>query len=242
MERFDFEEEPIKRQAPKLNILDCCSVLVVLATVVIGGFMLYVFINPSSPVNPLYPRLPTPFLFPTPTITPIQLEPTWTPTFVEASETPTLAPTITLQPSPTGFSLVPPTRTPSPSPTAKAPYGATITSIPSTIIHPDLGCGWFGIGGSVTDAKNAPVLYMTLRLSGSLDGNVINSITVSGTALDYGPSGFEFKLGTAPVASDKLLTLQLLDQDGVPQASNVYLVTYNDCKRNLILVRFKKGT
>ncbi len=242
MEKFDFEEEPVKRQAPKLNPLDCCSLVVVLATFVIGGLLLYLFVNPSSPINPLYPRIPTPLLFPTATITPIQLEPTWTPTFVDATETATLAPTITLQPSPTGFSLVPPTRTPKPTATAKAPYSATVTAIPSTIIHPDLGCGWFGIGGSVNDAKNAPVLYMTLRLSGSVSGSVINSITVSGTALDYGPSGFEFKLGTTPVASDKLLTLQLRDQNGVAQASNVYVVTYNDCKRNLILVRFKKGS
>ncbi len=241
MEKFDFEEEPVKRQVPKLNPLDCCSVLVVLATFVIGGFLLYIFVNPTTPYNPLYPRLPTPFLFPTATITPIQLEPTWTPTFIDASPTATLAPTITLQPSPTGFSLVPPTRTPKPSATAKAPYSATITAIPSTIIHPDLGCGWFGIGGSVNDASNAPVLYMTLRLTGSLNGQVINSLTVSGTALDYGPSGFEFKLGNTPVASDKLLTLQLLDQNGNLQSSNIYLVTYNDCKRNLILVRFKKG-
>ncbi len=241
MERFDFEEEPVQHQAPKLNPLDCCSILVVLATLVIGGFILFVFVNPSTPFNLLYPRIPTPFLFPTATITPIQLEATWTPTFIDASPSATLAPTITLQPSPTSFSLVPPTRTPSPSPTAKAPYSSSVTAIPSTIIHPDLGCGWFGIGGSVTDASNAPVLYMTLRLTGSVSGSVVNSITVSGTALDYGPSGFEFKLGNVPVASDKLLTLQLLDQNGVPQASNVYIVTYNDCKRNLILIRFKKS-
>ncbi len=241
MEKFDFEEEPVQHRAPKLNPLDGCTILVVLAALLIGGFMLYLFVNPATPLNVLYPRIPTPFLFPTPTITPIQLEPTWTPTFIDGSPTATLAPTITLQPSPTGFSLVPPTRTPKPSATAKAPYSSTVTAIPSTIIHPDLGCGWFGIGGSVVDANGAPVLYMTLRLTGSLEGNVINSLTVSGTALDYGPSGFEFNLGNAPVASDKLLTLQLLDQNGIPQASNVYVVTYNDCKRNLILIRFKKG-
>lgn len=241
MEKFDFEEEPVQRQAPKLNPLDCCSLIVVLGTLLLAGGFLYVFINPATPYNPLYPRIPTPLLFPTPTLTPIQLEATWTPTFVSSTDTATLAATITLQPSPTLLSLVPPTRTPSPSPTAKAPYSSTVTAIPSTIIHPDLGCGWFGIGGTVSDANNSPVIGMPLRLAGSIGGDAVNVLTVSGTALDYGPSGFEFKLGVAPVASDKLLTLQLLDQNGVPQASNVYVVTYNDCKRNLILVRFKKG-
>jgi hypothetical protein len=241
MEKFDFEDEPVKRQRPRINFLDCFSVLALVITVVVGVFYAYVFVNPTTPLNPLFPKLPTPFLFPSATITPIQLEPTWTPTFVQLTDTPTLAPTITLQPSPTIISLVPPTRTPSPSPTPRAPYGVTITAIPSTIIHPDAGCSFFGIGGSVVDANNTPVLYMTLRLSGTLGGDVVNKLTVSGTALDYGQSGFEFQLGTAPLASSKLLTLQLLDQSGVAQADNVYIITYNDCKRNLILVRFKKN-
>jgi hypothetical protein len=240
MEKFDFEDERGKRQGPRLSILDLVTALVVLLALAIGGFMVYVFVKPATALNPLYPKVPTPFLFPSATITPLQLEATWTPTFVNVTDTPTLAPTITLQPSPTFFSLVPPTRTPPASPTARAPYGVTVTAIDSTIIHPDLGCGWFGIGGSVVDANNAPVLYMTLKLSGSLGGDVINMLTVSGTRLDYGPAGFEFKLGTAPVASNKLLTLQLIDQKGQQLADNIYIVTYNDCKKNLILVRFKK--
>jgi hypothetical protein len=57
--------------------------------------------------------------------------------------------------------------------------------------------------------------------------------------LQFGQSGFEFMLGDKPIASNKLLTLQLLGQDGLPKAENVYIITYNDCKKNLILVRFK---
>ncbi len=241
MEKFDFEQEPTQRQPPKLNPLDCFSVAVVLLTFLIGGLLIYIFVNPSTPLNVLYPRIPTPFLFPTSTPTPIQLEATWTATITDATDTATLAPTITLQPSPTTISLVPPTRTPSPSPTAKAPFGASVQYVPSTVIHPDVGCAWFGVGGTVNDASNAPVIGMALRLSGSLQGSPINVITVSGTALDYGQSGFEFKLGDAPMATNKLLTLQLLDQNGVPQAGNVYIISYNDCKRNLILIRFKKN-
>jgi len=160
---------------------------------------------------------------------------------VFTTETPTLAPTITLQPSPTTVSLVPPSKTPPPSPTPKAPYSATVSAIESTIIHPDLGCEWYGIGGSVVDSSGAPVLFMTLHLTGSIDGETVEKLTVSGTALDYGPSGFEFRLGTTPVASNKLLNLQLLDQSGAQQAEDVPLITYADCDKNLILVRFKKG-
>ncbi len=240
-ERFDFEEEPVKRRGPQLSLWDALTALTLLAAFGIGAFFVYLFINPTTPLNPLQPHIPTQFVPPTATITPIQLGATWTPTFIDVTDTATLAPTITLQPSPTTFSLVPPTKTPIPTSTPKAPYSATVSAIESTIIHPDLSCNWFGVGGSVVDAQNAPVLYMTLRLTGTVDGKPIDKVTVSGTTLDYGQSGFEFVLGDKPIASNKLLTLQLLGQDGLPKAENVYVITYNDCKKNLILVRFKEN-
>jgi len=240
-ERFDFEldEAPVERRQSRLNVLDVLTVLVLLAAVTMAAFMAYVFIFPQTSLNPLKPRIPTPFEFPTATITPLQLEATWTPTLVISTESPTLAPTITLMPSQTPFSLVPPTKTPPATATPRAPYGATITAIESTIIHPEEGCGWFGIGGSVVDSSNAPKLYMTLRLSGSINGQPVEKLTVSGTALDYGQSGFEFELGNTPVASNKLLILQLFNQAGQRQADDIPIVTYDDCNKNLILVRFK---
>jgi hypothetical protein len=242
-EDFGFDE-PVKRPSPKLNILDMLSVVVLLTALCLGVFFVYLFVNPTSPVNLLQPHIPTPFLFPTPTITPLQLQATWTPTFISGTETGTLAPTITLQPSNTPLSLVPPTRTPSPVPstsTPKAPYSVSVSAIDSTIIHPDLACKWTGIGGTVVDASGAPVLYRTLRLTGSFNGKPIDKLTVSGTALDYGQSGFEFVLGDTPMSTTKLLTLQLLDQGGLPLSENIYIVTYSDCKKNLILVRYKEN-
>ncbi len=240
-ERFDFEldQEPGERPRSRFNILDLLTVLVLLVAGIAAVFMSYVFFFPHTSLNPLKPRIPTPFDFPTATITPLQLEATWTPTVVLVTDTPTLAPTITLMPSPTSISLVPPTKTPPATATPRAPYGATITAIESTIIHPEQGCGWFGIGGSVVDSSNAPVLYMTLRLSGSINGQPVEKLTVSGTALDYGQSGFEFELGKSPVASNKLLILQLFNQAGQRQADDIPIVTYDDCSKNLILVRFK---
>ena len=238
-ERFDFEEEPVERHGPRLNILDLFTALVVLITIAAAAFFIYLFVEPATPLNPLQPKVPTPFDFPTATITPLQLEATWTPTAVFVTDTATLAPTITVQPSQTPVSLVPPTRTLKPTETPEAPFGANVTPIESTIIHPELGCGWFGIGGSVVDDKNAPVLFMTLRLTGSLDGKPVDELRVSGTALDYGQSGFEFELGKSPVASSKLLILQLFNQAGEKLANDIPIVTYNDCNKNLILVRYK---
>lgn len=242
-EDFGFDE-PVKRPRPHVSPWDLLAVLTLLVALGIGGFFLFLFVNPTSPINVLQPHLPTPFLFPTATITPIQLEATWTPTFIMGTDTPTLAPTITLQPSSTPISLVPPSRTPTvppPTSTPKAPYSVTVSAIDSTIIHPDQACNWTGIGGSVVDASGAPVLYRTLRLTGTFNGKSVNMVTVSGVALDYGQSGFEFQLGDTPIASNKLLTLQLLDQGGLPLAQNVYVVTYSDCKKNLVLVRYKEN-
>ncbi len=245
-EDFGFDE-PVQRPRPQLSFWDMLAILVVLATLAVVAVFAYLLFSPNTPLNQFQPGIPTAVLLPSATITPIQLEATWTPTFIQGTDTPTLAPTITLEPSYTPISLVPPTKTPSPTlpPTAtatpKAPYSFTTNAIDSTIIHPDLGCNWTGIGGTVVDASGAPVLYRTLRLTGSVDGKLVDKLTVSGTALDYGQSGFEFVLGDSPVASSKALTLQLLDQGGLPLAPNLYVVTYSDCKRNLILVRYKEN-
>jgi hypothetical protein len=242
IEKFDFEvdDEPPKPPRHLPGLVDVLTVLVLLVALAIGAFMFYVFLNPQTPLNPLYPNIPTPFRFPTSTVTPIQMESTWTPTFVEATVTPTLAPTFTLQPSATVVSFVPPSRTPSPSPTSEPPYSANVSAIASTFIRADSDCNWLGVGGSVVDADNTPVLYMTLRLTGKLNDEPVEKLTVSGTALDYGPAGFELKLGTTPVDSNSL-RLQLLDQSGIAQAQDVAIVTYKDCSKNLILVRYKKN-
>ena len=245
MDSFDFDDKPVKGPGPQLNIWDLLSVLVLIATLGIGAFFIFLFVNPTTALNPLKPRIPTPFLFPTGTITPIQLASTWTPTFNAVTDTPTLAPTFTLEPSATGFSLVPPSRTPTITATPKAPFTSSPPqAIQSTIIAhlADLGCNWQGVGGTVDDANGSPIVGMVLRLTGELAGKPINLTTVSGVSPDYGKSGYEFALSTTtPVASTDPLTLQLLDQAGLPQANNVYVVTSSSCTKNLVLVRFKKN-
>lgn len=242
MEKFDFEEEEAKPSGSRFNFLDVLTALVLIATVAISAYVVYVYINPTSPLNPLYPKVPTPFTFPTPTITPLQQEATWTPTLVVVTDTATLVPTITLQPSSTPISLAPPTRTPPASPKPQAQYSVTVNYVDSTLVHPESGCAWFGIAGTVKDANDAGIVGKLLRLTGVLSGKPIDMPTASNAASGfYGDGGFEFVLGTAPVASTSQLTLQLQELDGRPLADPVYIATYNDCKRNLILVRFKKN-
>jgi hypothetical protein len=238
---YNYEENPASKKGAKLEVWDMLSILTLLITVCIGVYFVLVFLFPNSRLNPLPPDKFDPNAVPTATITPLILEPTWTATLANVTETPTLLPTFTLEPSPTSFSLVPPTKTPTITPTPKAPFSAKVTYIDSTIIHPDAACNWQGVGGTIVDANNADMLRMTVRLVGIYDRKTKNELTVSSIAPAYGKSGFEFFLGTVPISSKGELYIQILDQAGLPLSDNIYIDTVNDCAKNLVLVRFKKN-
>jgi hypothetical protein len=247
--KFDFDYNPqveTSKSAPlKLEIWDLLSVLILLMTCGLVIYFGMIFINPSSSMNPLPPVIVTAYQSPTPTITPLGLDATWTPQPTPIlSPTATLAPTFTPIPSATSFSLTPASATPKATNTPKAPFSATVDEVQSDIF-PHLqaaACNWQGVGGSVVDANNSDIIGMTVRLVGSYNGKTIDNITVSGISTDYGRSGFEFMLGTTPVTSKGSLYLQLLDQtSGLPLADNVYINTSSDCKKNLVLVHFKKN-
>ncbi len=244
MSKFDYEYEEAAASKPKarLELWDMLSIVTLLITFCLGVYFVLVFLFPNSALNPLPPNSVDPLSPPTATITPIQLEPTWTNTPLSiVTETPTLLPTFTLEPSPTSFSLIPATKTPTITPTPKAPFSATVTYIDSTIIHPEAACNWQGIGGTIVDANNADMLFYTIRLVGFYNGKTKNEQTVSGIEPAYGKSGFQFFLGTVPVSSKGELYIQILDQSGLPLSNNIYIDTFNDCSKNLVLIRFKKN-
>jgi hypothetical protein len=150
---------------------------------------------------------------------------------------PTFTPFFTSTP----FSLVPPTKTPKPTNTPKAPFSATVQQVESTVIHPDLACNWAGIGGTVVDSNGSHIVGAVVVLRGTLDGKTIDQPTVTGINKEYGQSGFEFVLGSAPVATNKTLYVQLVDLQNIPLSDPVYVTTSSDCSKNLVLVRFKKN-
>ena len=239
---YSYEETPAPTQKIKLEIWDVLSIVMLILTFCLGLYFVAIFLFPQSAFNPLKPNTVDPNAPPTATITPIQLDATWTVAPTEViTETPTLLPTYTLEPSPTPFSLVPPTITPTPTATPKAPFSANTSYIASTIIHPEAGCNWQGVGGTVVDSNNADMLRMTISLIGFYNGKSVNQLTVSSIAPAYGKSGFEFVLGTEPVSSTDELYLQLLDQSGLPLSGKIYIDTFDSCSENLALVRFKKN-
>jgi len=243
-EDFDFDGTQSRRPTAPMQVWDILSILVLLLTVCLVGYFVLIFINPTSQLNFLPPGAgPLGNQIPTLTATPLQMQATWTPSptlAVTPSDTP--RPTITPLPTNTPFSLVPPTKTQKPSPTPKAPFSApSVTQVESTVIHPDLACNWAGIGGTVVDANNSPVIGTVVVLRGTLNGSTIEQQTVSGINKEYGPSGFEFVLGTAPVESNKTLFVQLVDQQNIPLSDPVPVITSTDCSKNLVMIRFKKN-
>jgi len=249
MDEFNFDEPERKSSGmslPAFGLWDILTVLVLLLTLCLGVYFLTIFINPGSSYNLLKPAWT-----PTPTITPRQLEPTWTPTATEIIlPTATLAPSLTPPATITPANLVPATATPAASatlsatPTPKALFSASsINSIESIIIPHllDAGCNWQGVGGTVDDQNSSPIIGIVVRLAGSYDGKSVELTTVSGISPEYGKSGFEFVLGDTPINSSDRIYVQLLDQAGLPLSEETYIDTSSDCKKNLVLVRFKKN-
>lgn len=242
-EDFDFDGTQSRRTSAPLQIWDLLSILVLFLTICLVGYFVLVFMNPNSRLNFLPPgQGPLANPIPTFTVTPLQLQSTWTPSpTLELTATNTPRPTITPIPTNTSFSLVPPTRTARPSPTPRAPFSGSFTRVESTIIHPELACNWAGIGGTVVDANNSPVIGTVVVLRGTLNGSTIEQQTVSGINKEYGPSGFEFVLGTAPVESNDTLYVQLVDQQNIPLSDPVTIDTSTDCSENLVMVRFRRN-
>jgi len=229
------------KKLQSLEVWDILSIAMLVLTACAAGYFLLIFLDPNSSLNVLPP---TGSLANTPTSTPapIKLEPTWTasPT-LEMTPTSTPRPTWTPLYTDTPFSLVPPTRTPKPTATPKAPFSASVQQVDSTIIHPEFACNWAGIGGTVVDTNNSDIIGTVVVLRGFLDGKTVDLTTVSGINKEYGQSGYEFVLGSAPIASNKTLYVQLVDQSGVPLSDKVEVVTSADCGKNLVIVRFKKN-
>jgi hypothetical protein len=251
MSEFNFDEPERKSSSfsmPAFGLWDILTIIVVLVTVCLGAYFVTVFNDPGSSLNMFKPAY---ILTPSSTPTPLQMEPTWTPTAtVFIPPTATLLPSITPPATNTPANLVPATATPvstaTPTITAtpKALFSVSSINPIESVIIPHLqtvSCNWLGVGGTVDDQNSSPIIGIVVRLAGTLSGRSVELTTVSGISPEYGKSGFEFVLGDTPVDSRDTLYVQLLDQAGLPLSDRIFIDTFSDCDRNLILVRFKKN-
>lgn len=227
------------------------TVLTLLATLALATWFTLVFINPTAPFNP-FPPQPMPVALSLPTLEPTplgQLPPTWTPE-PTATPTPTETPTPTVTATETPLpSLTPdPNFSPTPTlrPTATAGGYAFVPQegSPAAIsysIYSDVGCQFLGVGGRVLGLDGGPITPgVIVRLRGVLDNQSVSMDTLSGTATQYGDSGFGFQLSNRPIASVNSLYVQLLDQSYLPMSDRIYFNTYETCEQNLIFITFRQ--
>ena len=97
-----------------------------------------------------------------------------------------------------------------------------------------------GVAGRVFDMQDRPVKGVRVVLYGFLDGKTVQLLSLTGTAVQYGPSGYEFTLSDTPVDSKGQLYVRLLDQSDLALSDKVYFDTFSDCNKNLILIDFKQ--
>jgi hypothetical protein len=252
MEFSDHDEMAIrlkrrKRRQSSDVFWNLLSVCLALATVAMIAVMLMIFSNPSVSFNPFPPpTMPVLAVYPTATPTLVMMPATWTPkALITKPPVPTNTPTpvvITATPEPTQIAA---TDTPTIQVTTDQSYTFSLqgnpTGVRSTLFKPETGCTWQGVAGLVVDMQGRPVIGRAIVLNGMYGGKTINSQqTISGTHTEYGDSGYEFQLGTTPIASSGLLSIQMVDQAGLPLSAPVIFDTYGTCDQNLVLINFKQ--
>jgi hypothetical protein len=236
------------------NIL---TVLVLLAIAGLALYFVFIYYNPTSSYNTYPPPtqavamvLPT---NPPPTITVVPF--TRTPVRIASvTRTPTLTKTATLTLTPSNTPVTPTftptiteTLTPEITDTAR-PYSAfpfmlqgSAASMAASVFPTNHTCNWMGVAGHVVDMQDRPATGITVQLVGSLNRRYVEQTSLTGTALAYGPSGYEFTLTDVPVSSIRSLSVYLLDQAGLPLSEKVTFDTFEDCTHNLVLINFKQA-
>ena len=216
------------------SFVDVLTSALVYATIMIGGLYLYIFLEPQTVINPFPPpeipvravlatNTPTPSpATQTPTSVPlvVSTEVSIPPTAIVVAAEPTVTPTVEPTDTPTGFAYT----------LQEGSIGYT-----TQFAYPDLECSWMGIAGTVFGGDGLAAEDMIVHVDGP-DGFSIDAI--AGTRPEFGPAGYEVTLANAPLDSDQMYVIQLLDVFGEPASVSYAVRTFFVCVRNVILVKF----
>jgi heme/copper-type cytochrome/quinol oxidase subunit 2 len=246
MDLYDFSEvkEPPRKKRASGIIWNILTILVLVVMFCFAFVFLIIYFNPNSNLNPFPPPTNDPALAPaTATIVPRNtLVPSWTPTQETILATNTPGPTHT--PLFTSSVIEGPvevetTETPNPDGYAFVVQEGSPSAIAGSQFHPDTGCQWLGVGGQATSLNGESVRGLFVVVGGSLPGvGLVDNITMTGLAPQYGSGGFEITLSNELVASENSLWVQLLDAQNLPLSPRIYFSTYADCDKNLIIIYF----
>jgi hypothetical protein len=235
------------------NRLSCGIVILFL---IVTCYVSYIFMNPNSRLNP----------FPPPTATSLVALPTYDETlqYSLGTLTATLRPAATstqevietlaaepsATPEPTSTSTPGPVNahnpatTPIPTKVLNDPYPFTLQGEPKLLdaatFNPKHGCGWMGIAGQTFDMLNRPLPGLLVQVSGTLGGETLEMISMSGTMVTYGQAGFEIYLADQVIESQGSMLIRLIDDKGKPLSEQFKLNTTSACSQNLVIVNFKQ--
>jgi hypothetical protein len=142
-------------------------------------------------------------------------------------------------------SLPEPTQTPEPTPTAVVYDYQLQEGSPAyieNIHHPDLGGNWMGMGGQVFDSEGNPVERIVVVAAGTLGGEAIEVLGMTGAARQYGPGGYELVLAQQLIPSSGTITVTLFDLAGNRLSESVAIDTFDDPAKATIIVNFVATT
>jgi hypothetical protein len=175
---------------------------------------------------------------PAPTINPAETQ------IAPSAAAPTQSsPTETALPSLTATPTSPPAQVPAtPAPTETPLPAIRFYMQPGTpmrtqnFVAPESGCNWMGIAGQVFDLNGNPMPGVVIEVGGSLNGQPIQQLALTGSSPSVGPGGYVVALADHPIPSDGTIWFQLLDQEGNPKTSRILLTTSDRCEENLTLI------
>ena len=170
------------------------------------------------------------------------LEPEFTAT--STTEPYTRTPVITATPSYTATATATGTPEPTFTPTA-VPYALQLMNpyYLKNFTHDDLGCDWLGVAGQIFNLDGQVQKDIVIRAGGEINGTpVVEEMAMPlaepGIDLAYGPGGFELTLADSLADTETEVWIQLFNLEGDPLSDKIYLTTYDDCQKNLILMNF----
>lgn len=109
--------------------------------------------------------------------------------------------------------------------------------------HMDLACEWAGAAGQVLSvtgeggASNAVVI-----VSGAANGQVIEGMALAGSAVSYGPGGYEIDLSKYRMFGGVMVTIQVFDLQGQPLSEPFPFALPASCTENLALITFTSSS
>jgi hypothetical protein len=101
-------------------------------------------------------------------------------------------------------------------------------------------CNWSGVGGQVFYDGN-PVNNLIVETGGTLAGEDVLGLSITGLVSTYGSGGYEIQLADQLIESEGTVWIQLKDITGLPLSPKYVISSHDDCAQNLILVNFVKS-